>query len=153
MSKVKTINEVEHIVRVDYQKYDSENEDYYYDKSPHFSEIWMCNLPTKSGSVQSGYRPVYILSNDQNNTHSTTLNIIPITSKTRKKALPIHVKLWNYQSYGLKTPSTMLIEQIMTIPFENLDKCVGKVSDSKTLNDISRALAIQFPVLSTIKTL
>lgn len=117
------------------------------DKSPHFSEIWMCNLTSKNGSVQGGYRPVFILSNDKNNTYSTTLNIIPITSKMNKKKLPVHVELWRYQRYGLKTPSTMLVEQIMTISIDYLDKCIGRVSDSETLNSISKAMLIQFPVL------
>lgn len=115
---------------------------------PRCGEIWMCHLNDKNGSVQGGYRPVFILSNDKNNTYSTTLNIIPITSKMKKK-LPVHVELWKYQHYGLKTPSTMLIEQIMTISSEYLDKCIGKVSDSETLNSISQAMSIQFPVLKT----
>lgn len=110
----------------------------------------MCHLVAKDGSIQSGYRPVFILSNDKNNTYSTTLNIIPITSKMNKRKLPVHVELWSYQKYGLKTPSTMLVEQIMTISFEHLDKCIGKVSDSETLGDISRAMAIQFPILATV---
>ncbi|MBQ8302838.1 MAG: type II toxin-antitoxin system PemK/MazF family toxin [Clostridia bacterium] len=108
----------------------------------------MCNLTVQEGSIQSGYRPVFILSNDKNNTYSTTLNIIPITSKMNKRKLPVHVELWSYQEYGLKTPSTMLVEQIMTISAEHLDRCIGKVSDSRILGDISRAMAIQFPVLT-----
>ena len=78
---------------------------------PRCGEIWMCHLIEKDGSIQSGYRPVFILSNDKNNTYSTTLNIIPITSKMNKRKLPVHVELWSYQKYGLKTPSTMLVEQ------------------------------------------
>ena len=115
---------------------------------PRCGEIWMCDLIVKDGSIQSGYRPVFILSNDKNNTYSTTLNIIPITSKMNKRKLPVHVELWSYQKYGLKSPSTMLIEQIMTISLEHLDRCIGKVSDSETLGNISRAMAIQFPVLA-----
>ena len=84
-------------------------------KRPHCGEIWMCYLTSKDGSVQSGYRPVFILSNDKNNTYSTTLNIIPLTSKMNKRKLPVHVELWSYQQYGLKTPSTLLVEQITTI--------------------------------------
>lgn len=114
---------------------------------PKCGEIWMCNLNTKEGSVQGGYRPVFILSNDKNNTYSTTLNIIPITSKMNKRKLPVHVELWSYKQYGLTSPSTMLIEQIMTIPVGFLDKCIGKVSDDKILSDIGNAMAIQFPVL------
>lgn len=117
---------------------------------PRCGEIWMCHLVAKDGSIQSGYRPVFILSNDKNNTYSTTLNIIPITSKMNKRKLPVHVELWSYQRYGLKAPSTMLVEQIMTISLEHLDKCIGKVSDSETLGDISRAMAIQFPILAMV---
>ena len=42
----------------------------------------------------------------------------------------------------------MLVEQIMTISIEHLDKCIGKVSDSETLNNISKAMLVQFPVLA-----
>lgn len=119
------------------------------DKSPHFSEIWVCNLTNKDGSVQTGYRPVFILSNDKNNTYSTTLNIIPITTKMNKRRLPVHVELWSYRQYGLTSPSTMLVEQIMTVSIENLDRCIGKVNDWETLNNINKAMFVQFPLLSS----
>ena len=115
---------------------------------PQCGEIWMCYLTSKDGSVQSGYRPVFILSNDKNNAYSTTLNIIPLTSKMNKRKLPVHVELWSYQNYGLKTPSTLLVEQITTITAECLDKRIGKVDDRKTLCNISNAIAVQFPVLT-----
>lgn len=115
---------------------------------PMCGEIWMCNLSTnKEGSIQGGYRPVFILSNDRNNTYSTTLNIIPLTTKMNKRKLPVHVELWSYQRYGLKAPSTMMIEQITTINVSDLDKCIGKVTDSNVLNDIYKAMCIQFPVM------
>lgn len=116
---------------------------------PRCGEIWMCRLVARDGSIQGGYRPVFILSNDKNNTYSTTLNVIPITSKMNKKKLPVHVELWSYKEYGLKVPSTMLVEQVMTISSEQLDRCIGKVDDGETLGDISRAMAIQFPILAT----
>jgi len=67
-----------------------------------------------------------------------------------KKKLPIHVELWNYQEYGLKAPSTILVEQITTIPLENLTKRIGKIDDSYTLGAIYQAMSIQFPILSVI---
>lgn len=120
------------------------------DSRPRCGEIWMCNLSTKGGSVQNGYRPVFILSNDKNNTYSTTLNIIPITTKMNKRKLPVHVELWEYEKYGLKAPSTMLIEQIMTINVENLDRKIGQVADSETLNDIGNAIKVQFPIMQLL---
>lgn len=67
-----------------------------------------------------------------------------------KRKLPVHVELWSYERYGLKTPSTMLIEQIMTISAEHLDRCIGRVNDDETLIDIRRAISVQFPILSLI---
>ena len=117
------------------------------ESKPNCGEIWMCHLEEKNGSVQGGYRPVFVLSNDKNNTYSPTLNIIPITTKMNKRALPVHVELWHYKKYGLKAPSTMLIEQIMTVNSDRMDRKVGSVNDSKTLMDIKRAMSVQFPVL------
>lgn len=117
---------------------------------PKCGEIWMCDLTTKDGSIQNGYRPVFILSNNKNNTYSPTVNIIPITSKMNKRRLPVHVELWDFKSYGLKAPSTLLVEQIMTVPVENLDKCIGEIRDDKTLSNICKAMGVQFPVMQLI---
>ena len=106
----------------------------------------MCNLPKSDGSIQSGYRPVFILSNNRNNTYAPTLNIIPITSKMNKRKLPVHVEILNYAKVGLKVPSTMLIEQITTIECANLDKCIGAIDDDYILTLIKKAIGIQFPI-------
>ena len=121
-----------------------------YVNPPRFGEIWMCRLEGRGGSVQSGYRPAFILSNDLNNTHSTTINVIPLTSKMGKRRLPVHVELWDYKEYGLNTPSTMLIEQITTVPVNTLDFRVGKISDSETIEKIRKAILVQFPVFSMV---
>lgn len=115
--------------------------------SPKCGEVWMCELVSKNGSIQNGRRPVFILSNNKNNTYAPTLNVIPLTTKMNKKRLPIHVELWNYEQYGLNKPSTMLIEQITTIPMENLIKCIGNISDDDILKNIVAAMSIQFPIM------
>ena len=113
---------------------------------PRCGEIWLCYLDSE-GSVQGGYRPVFILSNDKNNTYSTTLNVIPITSRMNKRKLPVHVELRNHQAYGLRTPSVMLIEQIQTVTIDRMDKCIGQIVDAGILADITNAIIIQFPIL------
>lgn len=115
---------------------------------PKCGEIWMCNLSENEGSIQSGYRPVFIVSNDKNNTYSSTINIIPITTKMNKRKLPVHVELWNYQRYGLKAPSTLMVEQTTTVALSSLDKYIGKILDKNVLGDISRAMRVQFPVIA-----
>lgn len=114
---------------------------------PHYAEIWMCRLSQEEGSIQHGYRPVYIASNNINNKYSTTLNVIPITSK-KKKMLPIHVILENYQEIGLCFQSTLLIEQIMTIDISSLDRRIGVITDGNILKQIGNAMRIQFPNLA-----
>lgn len=115
---------------------------------PKCGEIWMCNLSESEGSIQRGYRPVFIVSNDKNNTYSPTINIIPITTKMNKRKLPVHVELWNYQRYGLKAPSTLMVEQTTTVALSSLDKYIGKILDKNVLGDISRAMRVQFPVIA-----
>lgn len=115
---------------------------------PQFGEIWMCNLVERSGSVQSGYRPVFILSNNVNNTYSPTLNVIPLTSRISKKHLPVHVELFNYSNYGLRMMSTLLVEQVATIPAEYLSVKLGQIDDDIILEQIFKAIEIQFPVVS-----
>ncbi len=115
---------------------------------PKCGDIWMCNLPSHDGSIQNGYRPVFILSNNKNNRFSHTVNIIPLTTKMNKRKLPVHVELWDYQRFGLKAPSTMLIEQIMTITLDNLDRYIGEVDDTEILNAICSAIVVQFPVMA-----
>lgn len=124
------------------------NQHAFNDSRPKCGEIWMCNLSEKDGSVQRGYRPVFVLSNDKNNTYSPTINIIPITSKMNKRKLPVHVEIWNYSEFGLKSPSTLMIEQITTVPSTSLDYCIGCIFDRKIINDINRAIRIQFPIIS-----
>ena len=51
-------------------------------------EVWLANLGDSVGSEQSGTRPVLIVSNNKNNIYSTTVTIIPLTSKHNKNNIP-----------------------------------------------------------------
>jgi mRNA-degrading endonuclease toxin of MazEF toxin-antitoxin module len=67
-----------------------------------------------------------------------------------KRKLPIHVELWDYAEYGLRKPSTLMIEQITTIPIDSLDKYVGRIDSKEVLTQIWAAISIQFPILQSI---
>lgn len=76
-------------------------------------DIYMADLPDdRGGSLQSGSRPVVIISNDLANAYSPVITILPMTSKTEKKKLPTHVVI---KDCGLKKCSIVLAEQIMSI--------------------------------------
>lgn len=115
---------------------------------PKCGEIWKCNLGDTNGSVQGGFRPVFVFSNNKNNTHSSTVNVFPLTTKMNKRQLPVHVELWDYKKYGLSAPSTILVEQPMTIPINLLTRKIGEINDADMLYSICKAMGVQFPILS-----
>jgi len=110
-------------------------------------DIYMAELPDISGSVQNGYRPVLIISNDKANTYSTILNVIQLSSKTRKKDKANHVIIEDYEKCGLRFPSILLIEQITTISSDRIGKYVGTICDKSLLSKIKTALCVQFPIM------
>lgn len=50
-------------------------------------EIWFADLPAVGGSIQSGTRPVVIVSNDVANRFSPVITAVPLTSNLHKTAL------------------------------------------------------------------
>ena len=114
---------------------------------PKFLEIWMADLGDKNGSIQCGRRPVLIISNDKNNRYSTTVNIIPMTTKMNKRNLPCHVEIFDYEKFGLNAPSTIMVEQLTVIDKQDLLFRVGKINDNAVLMEICNAMSVQFPVL------
>ena len=75
-------------------------------------EIYSADFGVGFGSEQGGVRPVLILQNNTGNKHSPTTIVAAITCRKTKAALPTHVAII---TSGLKTESTVLLEQIRTI--------------------------------------
>ena len=113
---------------------------------PRCCEIWTCRLGENGPGVQSGYRPVLVLSNDKNNLFSSAVNVAPLTTKMNKRKLPVHVELWDYEVYGLKAPSTIMIEQTTTVNIKCLDYRVGRIQDRSVLTDVWHAIETQFAI-------
>ena len=116
-------------------------------QEPKFLEIWMADLGERSGSLQSGRRPVLIVSNDKNNRYSSVLNVIPMTTKMNKRNLPCHVEIYDYEKFGLNAPSTIMVEQLTVVGKKDLMFRIGKINDDRILMEICDAMAVQFPVL------
>lgn len=114
---------------------------------PKCGDLWMCDLGKNEAGVQSGYRPVFIVSNDKNNMYSSTVNVIPLTTKINKRNLPIHIQVWDYEKYGLDAPSTIMVEQITTVNMNNLDRKIGQIDDTELLTKILLAMETQMPVI------
>lgn len=109
---------------------------------PRRGEIWFADLGRHPGtSVQEGFRPVFIISNDMANGHSATVTVVPMTSKKKKAYLPTHVLMGAEDCPSLE-PSMALAEQITTIDKSVLSKRIGRVSSDKT-KEIEKAVLVQ----------
>lgn len=97
------------------------------ERTIHRFEIWYARLGGPSGThIQTGLRPVIIVSNETANQKSPVISIIPLTSKTAKgNNMPTHAVV---RSKHLRGPSVALCEQITTIDKTCLVDCVGSIS-------------------------
>lgn len=88
-------------------------------------DIWCANLPAMPGShVQSGKRPVVVVSNDTANRYSPIISIIPLTTNLGHMDMPTHTVI---RSRFLRAPSVVLCEQIMSIDKSWLVERIGAV--------------------------
>lgn len=90
-------------------------------------DVWYANLNGGQGSEQNGVRPVLIVSNEMNNIHSSTVTIVPITSRT-KKPLVTHVQVAKTYANGLSKDGFILCEHIRTISKDRLQNRIGKIN-------------------------
>lgn len=105
-------------------------------------EIYSADFGAGFGSEQGGIRPILILQNNTGNKHSPTTIVAAITSRKTKTALPTHVTV---TANGLKTESTVLLEQIRTIDKARLGEYIGRL-DSKTLAAVDRAIVVSLDI-------
>lgn len=113
----------------------------------HRREIWIADLGKNTlarGSVQSGIRPVIILSNERNNRHSTVVAVVPLTSRDKKPELPTHVKVSKiHTNYTLMEDSVAVLEMRMPLDVRNLKRKIGYVYDDEVMEAILVADQIQ----------
>ena len=105
-------------------------------------EIYSADFGAGFGSEQGGVRPVLILQNNTGNRHSPTTIVAAITGRKTKAALPTHVAI---MTSGLKTESTVLLEQIRTIDKARLGEYIVRL-DSKTLTAVDRAIVVSLGI-------
>ena len=98
-------------------------------------EIWYIEKGFSVGSEQASGRPAVVISNDLNNTHSPTVEVVYLTTKP-KHNLPTHVTI-----RSLSRISTALCEQITTVAVERVGNYCGRVTADE-LDGIEAAIHI-----------
>lgn len=113
--------------------------------NPHKWEIWFANLGRHYGTrIQSGCRPVLIISNNASNAKAETVTVLPLTSKMKRLEMPCHTIIDITQVRRLAEPfyiSTVLAEQITTIPKSALVSVLACVDDEDKKRDVEETVA------------
>lgn len=92
-------------------------------------QIYHVNLDPNQKPVGSEMwpdRPAIIVSNDINNEHSNTVEVVYLTTKLKRKFSPTHVKV-----RPLKRTSLAMCEQVHTVDKERLGDYIDAVSESE----------------------
>ena len=121
---------------------------------PRRYEIWFADLGDHYGtSVQSGNRPVLVISNDVGNQYSQTLTVIPLTTKLKRMDMPTHIILTEEDCCMFRPQtlqdSVLLAEQITTIAKSALCGRLCRVTSRERKQEIEQAVAAQLDMQRT----
>ena len=121
---------------------------------PRRYEIWFADLGDHYGtSVQSGNRPVLVISNDVGNQYSQTLTVIPLTTKLKRMDMPTHIILTEEDCCMFRPQtlqdSVLLAEQITTIAKSALCSRLCRVTSKEKKQEIVQAVAAQLDMQRT----
>lgn len=113
-------------------------------------EIWFAELGDHFGSsVQSGSRPVLVISNDVANRFSSTLTVIPLTTVQKKLNLPTHIQIAEadcqmINDHAYLRNSVVLAEQVTTIGKNALLNKLGSLTSTAKRREVEQAIAVFF---------
>lgn len=105
-----------------------------------YGDIYIAEMGIDSeGSLQSGTRPVVIISNDRCNRYSPVISILPMTSR-KKRNLPTHVLI---KDCGLPRPSLALAEQVTSLNQSCLKRKIGSIKGTMYEKQVKKAIEVQ----------
>ena len=115
--------------------------------------VWFADLAPRSTSnlitsVQTGTRPVLVISNDLNNRYGTVITVIPFTGAPKRLDMPTHVAVIPSDVRNGYMPSeiyesTLLCEQVTALDKSRLVSYVGTVVSQDLMNRVETALLTQ----------
>lgn len=115
-----------------------------YTSYPRRMEVWFAELDLDMrSSVQGGGRPVLIVSNDYNNQHSSTVTVIPLTSKMKRPEMPTHTWITSITPCGIEKSSMVLAEQITTVDKKSLKRRLGVCKDPVLIDRVEASMRKQ----------
>lgn len=107
-------------------------------------DIFLAALDPVVGHEISKTRPVVIVSNDIGNTYSSTVTVLPITSKNLQKIYPFEILLPRVVT-GLSKDSKGKADQIRTLDKARLIKRVGGL-DQTLIEKTNKAISLHLNI-------
>lgn len=105
-------------------------------------EIYWVDWSPARGSEQAGRRPALVVQGDAGNRSFSYPNTIVAAISTHGREIPLHVRLRAKTATGLRSPSFVKCEQILTISKDRLSAGpIGRL-DAGLMADIDRALRL-----------
>lgn len=101
-----------------------------------FGVVYVDFSNSKTGSEQSGIHPYIIIQNNTGNRYCPTVLGMSLTSVLKKEYMPTHCIIYKTSENGLKKDSMLLDETLTQISKERIKYRIGRITDSKTQNDI-----------------
>ena len=106
-------------------------------------EIWQVVLDPIVGSEIGKSRPAVVISNNRSNEFSSTITVLPITSKTLS-VYPFEVLLEKEES-SLPVDSKIKCNQVRTLDKSRLSRIIGQLSPDK-IKEVEQALLIHLGI-------
>lgn len=91
-------------------------------------EIWTVDWTPGRGSEQTGLRPALVIQTDAACRNPKYPNVIVLAMSTSGRRVPFHIPLTPTTDNGLRAPSFVKCEQILTISKERLRERWGAVT-------------------------
>lgn len=111
-----------------------------------YGDVFYADLGEPDGTnVQSGIRPVLVVSNNSCNLRSNVISVIALTSQ-EKQYLPTHVIFEPDSLNGLSEKSTAICEQIIPLCKTRLKSRIGYLKPSE-MEKVSKSMKIQLNML------
>lgn len=99
-------------------------------------DVYLIDLKDTYCNVQSGLRPCLVIQNDCGNAHSPTVIVVPITSKLKKRNMPVHVVVEQNNNTEM-----VLCECILTVSKEQIGRYL-RTFDDGTMQKVRKALEV-----------
>lgn len=107
-------------------------------------DVVKIDLSGAIGSEQGKTRYAVVIQNNAGNIHSSCTIVIPFTHVIKGLHIPTHALIRKTNDNGLKVDSMLLGEQMRVISEKRILEKVGRITDSKSINEIKRVYLANF---------